>query len=82
MIKQLPKWSTLMRSPSAADHSASASPCPSENIRLGAIDRIERLVQEKANGKGPIDPCWHILVHCWVVPEHGQEVDDNEAEAR
>ncbi|KAL8992640.1 MAG: hypothetical protein Q9188_007540, partial [Gyalolechia gomerana] len=52
------------------------------NVRLGAIDSVKGLVEEETNGKGPIYPRRHILVHCRVVPQHGQEVDYDEAEAR
>ena len=52
------------------------------NLRLGAIDRVEGLVQEKSDSKGPVDPRRHILVHGGVVPQHCQEVDNDKAEAR
>ncbi len=52
------------------------------NLRLGAVDRVEGLVQEKSDSKGPVDPRRHILVHGGVVPQHGQEVDNDKAEAR
>lgn len=55
---------------------------PVRHLRLGAIDGVEGLVQEKSDCKGPVDPWRHILVHRRVIPQHGQKVDNDEAKAR
>ena len=49
--------------------------------RLGAVYRVEGLVEEEAQSPGCVDPGWHVLVEGRVVPEEGEEVDDDEAEA-
>lgn len=49
--------------------------------RLAAIDRIERLVQEQADGPAVVDPAGAVLVEGGVVPEQGEEVRDDEEEA-
>ncbi len=52
------------------------------NLRLGAIDGIEGLVQEKSDGKGEVDPWRHVLVHGGIIPQHGEKIDNDEAKAR
>jgi hypothetical protein len=49
--------------------------------RLRAVYRIECLIQEQSNREGKVDPWRHILVQGWVEPQHGNEVQDDEAEA-
>lgn len=61
--------------------------CPQEkqwlrDIRLGAIDGIKGLVNEQAGGPCVVDPRRTILVERRVVPEQGEEVGDDEHEAR
>lgn len=51
------------------------------SLRLGSVHSVKGLVEEKADCKGPVHPGRHVLVHCRIVPQHGQEVDDDEAEA-
>jgi hypothetical protein len=50
------------------------------STRLCAVYRIECLVQEQSDREGKVDPWWHILVQSWVIPQHGYEVHNNEAE--
>jgi hypothetical protein len=35
-----------------------------------------------SNSPAGIHPAWTVLVQRWCVPEQGEEIDDNEAEAR
>lgn len=49
---------------------------------LATVDGIESLVQEQAEGPAVIDPAGAILVEGGVVPQQGEEVDDDEHEAR
>lgn len=83
MIKQLPQRPALMGSPPTAGLSVSSIDQVSVvNLRLGAIDGVEGLVQEKSDGKGEVDPRRHVLVHRGIIPQHGQKIDNDEAKAR
>lgn len=80
-----------------ADHSASFSgyenqisktgipntnTSPDDRLRLHPIHRIKGLIQPQAQGPGGIDPRGTILIQSRIIPEHGQEVGDDEHEAR
>lgn len=49
--------------------------------RLRAIDGVKGLVEEEADGPGIVDPRRAVLVQGGVVPEEGEEVEDDEHEA-
>ena len=49
---------------------------------LTSIHSVECLVKEESNSPAGVHPSWTVLVQCRCVPEHGEEIDDNEAEAR
>lgn len=49
-------------------------------LRLAAIDSIEGLVEEQANGPTCINPSRHVLIHSRRVVEHRQDVYDNKRE--
>lgn len=49
--------------------------------RLGAVDGVEGLVEEEANGPGGVDPARAVEVEGRVVVEEGQNIDDDEGEA-
>lgn len=85
MIKQFPEGSTLLR-PSSTNRSAGSKPAQLSSwrkafpdLRLRTIHRIEGLVQEQADRPARIYPRWAVAVQRRIVPEHGEEVDDNEA---
>lgn len=48
---------------------------------LRAITGIERLVQEEADCPAVVHPRRAVLVEPWCIPQHRQEVDDDEAES-
>ena len=45
------------------------------------VHRVKGLVQEKPDGPGCVHPGGHILIEGRVVPQQGEEVDDDKAEA-
>jgi hypothetical protein len=49
---------------------------------LTSIHGVECLVKKESNSPAGIHPAWTVLVQRWCVPEQGEEIDDNEAEAR
>jgi len=55
---------------------------PDSNVRLCPVHSIESLVQKESNCPSRIDPSRHILVEARVVPEKGEEIQDDESEAR
>ena len=48
---------------------------------LRPIHSIKSLIQKEPNGPRSVHPSWHILIERRVVPEEGQEIHDDEAEA-
>ena len=48
---------------------------------LRAVHRVKGLVQKQANGPGQVHPWRTIGIESRVVPQHGQNIDDHEAEA-
>lgn len=51
-------------------------------IRLSAIHCVESLVEEEADGPGPVNQRRAILVHVRGVVEHGADIDNDKGEAR
>lgn len=49
---------------------------------LGAIDRVESLVDEQAGGPGGVDPGRAVEIQARSEVEHREQVGDDEAEAR
>ncbi len=49
--------------------------------RLGPVHGIEGLVEEESNRPAEVDPGRAVGVQSRVIPEHGQNVHDYEAEA-
>lgn len=50
--------------------------------RLRSINGIESLVQEKTGSPRVVHPRRAVLVEGGVVPQHGDEIGDDEHEAR
>lgn len=50
-------------------------------LRLRSINGVKSLVQKQADGPAVVDPRGAILVERGVVPQHGEEVCDNEGES-
>ena len=50
------------------------------DIRLGAVNGVECLIEEEANGPGVVHPWWAVLVKRRVIPEQRQQVGDDEGE--
>lgn len=52
------------------------------DVRLGAVNGVECLVEEETDGPAEVDPWWAVLVERRIVPEQGQQVGDDKGEAR
>lgn len=81
MVEKLAQRSALMGSPSMAVFSGYRFLCNAAPLRLCPVDGIKSLVEKKPDGERPVHPGRHVLIHCRVVPQHGQEIDYDEAEA-
>lgn len=49
--------------------------------RLGAVDSIESLVEEEADGPAVVDPRRAVLIESRVVPQERQDIENDEQEA-
>jgi hypothetical protein len=49
---------------------------------LTTVYSVECLVKKESNSPAGVYPWWTILVQRWCIPEHGEEIDDNEPKAR
>lgn len=53
-----------------------------KDSRLSTINGVKCLVEQQTNGPAVVDPAWAVLIQGGVVPQHGQEVEDDERKAR
>ena len=50
--------------------------------RLSSINSVKCLIKKQSNSPRRIYPSWHVLVKRGIIPEKGQEIEDDEAETR
>lgn len=72
------------RAPSSSIHGKQRVEAPEKtrDLRLGTVNSVKRLVEQQSDGPAVVHPAWTVLIQRGVVPQHGQEIDDDEHESR